>query len=161
MRPGIRTRVCPSLVVTPAIVAHRGASGYRPEHTLEAYRLAIRMGVDAIELDLVSTKDGVLVARHESEISGTTEVADQPEFAGRRGTKLIDGIECTGWFVEDFTLAELKRLTVRERMPTFRPESAEYDGTCGIPSLNEVLAMVRAESVLGNRSIGVMLEASG
>ncbi|MDT0202006.1 glycerophosphodiester phosphodiesterase family protein [Nocardioides sp. AE5] len=147
-----------SLVVTPAVVAHRGASGLRPEHTLEGYRLAVQMGADAIELDLVITADGVLVARHEGELSETTDVASRPEFADRRTTKVLDGVERHGWFVEDFTLAELKRLTARERWPSMRPESAAYDGTCGIPSLNEVLAMLRAESVRANRSVGLLLE---
>nr|WP_218855902.1 glycerophosphodiester phosphodiesterase family protein [Nocardioides daedukensis] len=146
------------MVVTPQVVAHRGASGYRPEHTLEAYRLAIRMGADAIELDLVPTSDGLLVARHESEISATTDIEAHREFAMRRTSRMVDGIERNGWFVEDFTLAEIKSLTARERLATIRPDSAAYDGACGIPSLNEVLAMVRAESVRGNRSIGVLLE---
>ena len=99
------------------VIAHRGASGYRPEHTLEAYRLAIRQGADFIEPDLVATKDGVLVARHENEISGTTDVAAHPEFADRRTTKTIDGRPMTGWFTEDFTLAELKTLRAKERIP--------------------------------------------
>ena len=106
-----------SLVLTPAVVAHRGASGHRPEHTLDAYRTAIRMGVDDIELDLVITRDGVLVARHESEISRTTDVADHPGLAHLRTTRTIDGVELTGWFVEDLTLAQLKTLAARERMP--------------------------------------------
>jgi len=148
----------PSLVVTPAVVAHRGASGYRPEHTLEAYRMAARMGVDDIELDLVISKDGILVARHESDISRTTDVGAHPEFADRRTTRVVDGEERTGWFVEDFTVAELKTLTARERYPRLRPESASYDGQCGIPTFNEVLAMVHAESVRSGRSIGVMAE---
>ncbi|KQZ75291.1 glycerophosphodiester phosphodiesterase family protein [Nocardioides sp. Root151] len=152
------SRKTQSLVVTPAVVAHRGASGYRPEHTLEGYRMAIRMGADDIELDLVATKDGVLVARHESEIGTTTDVADHPEFAHRLTTRTIDGVVLHGWFVEDFTLAELKTLAARERLATLRPDSAAYDGACGIPSFNEVLAMVGAESVLGGRSIGVMAE---
>lgn len=154
----VSRRATPSLVVTPAVVAHRGASGYRPEHTIEAYRMAIRMGADDIEIDLVATRDGVLVARHESEISATTDVASHPEFADRETTKTIDGVTMTGWFVEDFTLAELKTLTARERLAGLRPDSAAHDGTCGIPSLNEVLAMVGAESVLSGRSIGVMAE---
>lgn len=154
---GLRRRT-PSLVVTPAVVAHRGASGYRPEHTLEAYRMAIRMGVDDIELDLVVSADGVLVARHESEIGLTTDVASRPEFADRRTTKTVDGQTREGWFVEDFTLAELKVLTARERYPDLRPEAATHDGSCGIPTFNEVLAMVRAESVRAGRSIGVMAE---
>jgi glycerophosphoryl diester phosphodiesterase len=140
------------------VVAHRGASGYRPEHTLEAYRLAIRLGADDIELDLVCTRDGVLVARHENEIGGTTDVAAHPEFADRRTTKVVDGAECTGWFIEDFTLAELKTLTARERFPKLRPASAAYDGSLGVPSFNEVLAMVHAESVRAGRTVGVMAE---
>jgi glycerophosphoryl diester phosphodiesterase len=157
-RPLRTFRLQPSLVVTPAVVGHRGASGLRPEHTIEAYRLAIAQGVDDIELDLVPTKDGVLVARHESEISGTTDVAAHPEFADRRTTKVIDGEELDGWFVEDFTLAELKVLTARERLPGLRPQNTEYDGRSGIPTFNEVLAMVHAESVRHRRSIGVMAE---
>ena len=105
------------------MIAHRGASGYRPEHTLEAYRLAIRKGADFIEPDLVATKDGVLVARHENEISGTTDVAAHPEFADRRTTKTIDGRSVTGWFTEDFTLAELKTLRAKERIPAVRPDN--------------------------------------
>jgi len=148
----------PSLEVTPAVVAHRGASGMRPEHTIEAYRLGIAQGADDIELDLVPTSDGVLVARHESEISGTTDVAARSEYADRRTTKVIDGVELTGWFVEDFTLAELKTLTARERLPEVRPANVEYDGRFGIPTFNEVLAMVHAESVRHSRAIGVMAE---
>lgn len=151
-------RRTPSLEVTPAIVAHRGACGYRPEHTLDAYRLAIAMGADDIELDLVPTRDGVLVARHESEISGTTDVAQRPELADRHTTKVIDGVSHTGWFTEDCTLAELKTLGARERMPATRPASAAYDGQHGIPTFNEILAMVQAESTRHGRSIGVMAE---
>lgn len=147
-----------SLVVTPAVVGHRGASGRRPEHTLEAYRLAIAMGADDIELDLVVTRDGVLVARHESEISGTTDVASHLEFADRRATKRVDGEELTGWFVEDFTLAELKTLAARERLPGLRPDSAAFDGRFGIPTFNEVLAMVQAETIRHGRAVGVMAE---
>src|SRR5262245_2154517 len=100
----------------PLVIAHRGASGYRPEHTLAAYELAIEMGADFIEPDLVSTKDGILIARHENEISETTDVANHPEFASRRTAKRIDGVEVTGWFTEDFTLAEIKTLRARERL---------------------------------------------
>lgn len=148
----------PSLVVTPAVVAHRGASGHRPEHTLEAYRTAIRMGADDIELDLVITGDGVLVARHDCEISTTTDVADRPELAHRRTTKVVDGVEHTGWFVEDLTLCELKTLATRERMPGTRPGNTAYDGAEGVPTFNEVLAMVGAESVRRGRTVGVMVE---
>ena len=116
----------------PIVIAHRGASGERPEHTLAGYRLAIELGADYIEPDLVLTKDGVLVARHENEISETTDVADHPEFAGRKATKTIDGQKVTGWFTEDFTLAELKTLRARERLPKLR--STEYDGRFEIPT---------------------------
>lgn len=151
-------RTSPSLALTPAVVAHRGASGIRPEHTLEAYRLAIRMGADDIELDLVSTADRVLVARHDLDLADTTDVASLPEFAGRRTTKVINGRKETGWFVEDFTFAELKRLTARERFRKIRRANTDYHGSLGIPSLNEVLAMVRAESTRAGRTVGVMLE---
>lgn len=153
-----RSAALPSLVVTPGVVAHRGASGHRPEHTLDAYRTAIRMGVDDIELDLVITRDGVLVARHESQLGDTTDVADRPEFAHRSTTRVIDGVERRGWFVEDFTLGELKTLATRERMPGTRPGNAAYDGVEGIPTFNEVLAMVGAESVRRGRGVGVMCE---
>ena len=148
----------PSLVLTPAVVAHRGASGHRPEHTLDAYRTAIRMGVDDIELDLVITRDGVLVARHDAELSRTTDVADHPELAHLRTTRTIDGVESTGWFVEDLTLAELKRLAARERMPRVRPANTAFDGAEGVPTFTEVLAMVGAESVRRGRAVGVMVE---
>ena len=112
----------------PLVIGHRGASAYRPEHTLGSYRLAIDMGADYIEPDLVSTKDGQLVARHENEISGTTDVAAHPEFAARRTTKTIDGTAITGWFTEDFTLAELKTLRAKERLPQLRPANTAFDG---------------------------------
>ena len=124
----------------PIVIGHRGASGYRPEHTLASYRLAIRLGADYVEPDLVSTKDGVLVARHENEISGTTDVAEHPEFADRRTTKTIDGRSVTGWFTEDFTLAELKTLRAKERLPLVRPDNTRYDGMFEVPTLDEVLA---------------------
>ncbi|QIX25838.1 glycerophosphodiester phosphodiesterase [Nocardioides sp. JQ2195] len=142
----------------PLIVGHRGASGYRPEHTLASYRLAIRLGVDYVEPDLVSTKDGVLVARHENEIGGTTDVADHPEFADRKTTKTIDGKPITGWFTEDFTLAELKTLRAKERLPKVRPDNTRYDGRFEIPTLDEVLSMVREESKRTHRTIGVYPE---
>jgi glycerophosphoryl diester phosphodiesterase len=123
----------------PLVIAHRGASGYRPEHTLAAYALGARMGADYIEPDLVSTKDGVLVARHENEISATTDVADHPEFASRRTTKTIDGVALTGWFTEDFTLAELKTLRAKERIPELRPRNTLYNGRYEIPTFQEVL----------------------
>ena len=112
----------------PIVIAHRGASGYRPEHTLAAYELGARQGADYIEPDLVCTRDGELVARHENEISGTTDVAAHPEFADRRTAKEIDGTRYEGWFAEDFTLAELKTLRARERLPDVRPENTAHDG---------------------------------
>lgn len=148
----------PSLVLTPAVVAHRGASGHRPEHTLDAYRTAIRMGVDDIELDLVATRDGVLVARHDLELSTTTDVASRAGLADLRRTRVVDGVAQDGWFVQDLTLAELKTLGTRERMPSTRPGSAAYDGAEGVPTLTEVLAMVGAESVRRGRPVGVLLE---
>ncbi|MDR7279542.1 glycerophosphoryl diester phosphodiesterase [Catenuloplanes atrovinosus] len=142
----------------PLVIAHRGASGYRPEHTLEAYRLAIRMGADFIEPDLVSTRDGVLVARHENEISGTTDVAARPEFAGRRTTKTIDGTAVTGWFTEDFTLAELKTLRAKERLPAVRVTNTAFDGRFEIPTFQEVIDLAKAESRRRGRTIGVYPE---
>ena len=124
----------------PVVIAHRGASGERPEHTLEAYRLAAEQGADFVEPDLVSTKDGVLVCRHENEISGTTDVANRPGFASRRVTKTIDGAAVTGWFTEDFTLAELKTLRARERLPELR--GTAFDGRFEIPTFEGVLALV-------------------
>ncbi|MCW2737585.1 glycerophosphodiester phosphodiesterase family protein [Nocardioides sp.] len=148
----------PSLVLTPAVVAHRGASGHRPEHTLDAYRTAIRMGVDDIELDLVATRDGVLVARHDLELSATTDVAGRTELADLRRTLTVDGEEQHGWFVQDLTLPQLKTLATRERMPSTRPGNTAYDGAEGIPTLTEVLAMVGAESIRRGRPVGVLLE---
>ncbi|HET9422957.1 MAG TPA: glycerophosphodiester phosphodiesterase [Nocardioides sp.] len=142
----------------PIVIAHRGASGYRPEHTLAAYRLAIRLGADYVEPDLVSTKDGVLVARHENEISGTTDVADHPEFEDRRTTKTIDGRPMTGWFTEDFTLAELKSLRAKERLPQVRPDNTRYDGRFEVPTFQEVLDLVKEESRRSGRKIGVYPE---
>jgi glycerophosphoryl diester phosphodiesterase len=132
---------------TPVVIAHRGASGYRPEHTLAAYRLAIRQGADYIEPDVVSTRDGVLVARHENEISGTTDVAEHPEFADRRTTKVIDGRSVTGWFTEDFTLAELRTLRAVERLPQVRPDNTRHDGRYRVPTLDEVLALADRRGV--------------
>jgi len=145
-------------VADPLVIAHRGASGYRPEHTLAAYRLAIAMGADYIEPDLVSTKDGVLVARHENEISGTTDVADRQEFADRRTTKTIDGRAVTGWFTEDFTLDELRTLRAKERLPQVRPGNTRYDGRFPVPTFDEVLALAREESRRRGSRIGVYPE---
>jgi len=126
----------------PLVIAHRGASGYLPEHTLPAYALAMLQGADFIEPDLVATRDGVLVARHENEIGGTTDVAAHGEFAARRRTQRIDGVEVTGWFTEDFTLAELRTLRARERLPELRPQNALHDGEFGIPTFDEILALL-------------------
>lgn len=128
----------------PIVIAHRGASGYVPEHTLAAYYIAIQQGADFIEPDLVMTKDGVLVARHENEIGGTTDVAQRATFAGRRTTKTIDGVAVTGWFTEDFTLAELKTLRAMERIPKVRPGNTRFDGMFDVPTFEEVLALVDA-----------------
>ncbi len=144
--------------IAPVVIGHRGASGHRPEHTLASYSLAIRQGADYIEPDLVSTKDGVLVARHENEISGTTDVADHPEFADRRATKVIDGREVTGWFTEDFTLEELKTLRAKERLPEVRPGNTRYDGKFAVPTLDEVLRLATTASKRTGRSIGVYPE---
>lgn len=130
----------------PIVIAHRGASGERPEHTIASYTRAIEQGADFIEPDLVATKDGVLVARHENEISETTDVADHPEFAARRTTKTIDGRAVTGWFTEDFTLAELKTLRARERLPALRPGNTAYKDE-QIPTLDEVIALAKAHGV--------------
>ncbi|MDP9799070.1 glycerophosphoryl diester phosphodiesterase [Catenuloplanes nepalensis] len=148
----------PSSRGEPLVIAHRGASGYRPEHTLEAYRLAIRMGADFIEPDLVSTRDGVLVARHENEISGTTDVAAHPEFASRRTTKTIDGTAVSGWFTEDFTLAELRTLRAKERLPLVRVTNTAFDGRFQIPTFQEVIDLAKAESRRRGRTIGVYPE---
>ena len=126
------------------VIAHRGASGERPEHTLGSYRRAIEQGADYIEPDLVMTRDGVLVARHEPEIGGTTDVAAHPEFASRRRTQVIDGETMEGWFTEDFTLAELKTLRARERLPLIRPANTRFDGEFEVPTFDEILALVNA-----------------
>jgi glycerophosphoryl diester phosphodiesterase len=124
----------------PTIIGHRGASGYRPEHTFGSYQLALDLGADIVEAgDLVPTKDGHIVCRHEPEIGGTTDVADHPEFASRKATKVLDGVSVTGWFTEDFTLAELKRLRAIERIPANRPHNTLYDGRWEIPTFEEVL----------------------
>ena len=131
----------------PIVIGHRGASGYRPEHTIASYQLAIDLGADFIEPDLVSTKDGVLVARHENEIATTTDVASRPEFAAKRTTKQIDGVAITGWFTEDFTLGELKTLRAKERIPEIRPENAAFDGLFQVPTLREVIELAQREGV--------------
>lgn len=154
----------------PIVIGHRGASGYRPEHTLAAYELAIQMGADYIEPDLVSTKDGVLVARHENALAilnpdGTINTTDtstdvylRPEFSDRKTTKVIDGRSITGWFTEDFTLAELKTLRAIERIPAIRPQNTQYNGLFEIPTLQEVIDLAKQQSSLVGRTIGIYPE---
>ncbi len=139
------------------MIAHRGASSERPEHTLGAYRLAIEQGADFIEPDLVPTRDGVLIARHENELSGTTDVADHAEFATRRTTKSVDGEAVDGWFAEDFTLAEIKTLRARERIPAIRPANTLFDGQESIPTLREIIALLREAETRG-RCVGIYPE---
>ena len=136
------------------VIAHRGASGQRPEHTLESYRLAIEEGADYIEPDLVMTRDGVLIARHENEIGGTTDVAQHPEFADRRRTQVIDGETMTGWFTEDFTLAEIKTLRARERLPELRPQNRVFDGRFTVPTFDEIMQLAND----ANRQRGTRLK---
>jgi glycerophosphoryl diester phosphodiesterase len=142
----------------PLVIAHRGASGYRPEHTLASYELAARLGADYVEPDLVSTKDGVLVARHDNEITDSTDVANHPEFAARRTTKVIDGWESTGWFTEDFSLAELKTLRAKEPMPDLRQRTTIYDGRYQIPTFQEIIELTRRLSRTLGRDIGIYPE---
>lgn len=164
----------PAASPSPLLIAHRGASGYVPEHTLAAYWLAIEQGADFVEPDLVSTKDGVLVARHENAIAivnadgsireATTDVADRPEFASRKATKTIDGSAITGWFTEDFTLAELKTLRARERLPALRTANTRFDNMFEVPTLDEVLDLVaqanerRRERALRQGGLGAVLK---
>jgi len=142
----------------PIVIAHRGASGERPEHTLAAYQLALEQGADFIEPDLVITKDGVLVCRHENEIGGTTNVADKPEFAGRKTKKEIDGKSLEGWFTEEFTLAELKQLRAKERLPEVRKGNTAYDGQFEIPTFEEVLKLLRDWKKKSGKTAGVYPE---
>jgi glycerophosphoryl diester phosphodiesterase len=144
--------------VSPIIIGHRGACGYRPEHTLAAYELAVEMGADYIEPDLVSTQDGVLIARHENEISETTDIANHPEFTHRKTAKFIDGISFTGWFTEDFTLAELKTLRAKERIPEIRPQNSRFDGLFEIPTFQEVIDLAKRKSMGTGRIIGIYPE---
>ncbi|HTV97569.1 MAG TPA: glycerophosphodiester phosphodiesterase family protein [Steroidobacteraceae bacterium] len=146
----------PSVIV----IAHRGASGERPEHTLESYSRAIAQGADYIEPDLVMTRDGVLIARHENEIGGTTDVAGHPEFAQRRRTQLIDGEAMTGWFTEDFTLAEIKTLRARERLPALRPANCAFDGRYTVPTFVEIMELAQEanRARVGRPRIGVYPE---
>ncbi|MET0147220.1 MAG: glycerophosphodiester phosphodiesterase family protein [Ilumatobacteraceae bacterium] len=154
----VRRPVGPPASNDPLLVGHRGASGYRPEHTLASYETAITMCADYIEPDLVSTKDGVLVARHENEIGGTTDVATRPEFTARRTNKVIDGVSLTGWFTEDFTLAELRTLRAKERIPAVRPANATFDGLYPIPTFDEVVDLARHSRTCDGRAVGVYPE---
>ena len=142
----------------PLVVAHRGASGYRPEHTLAAYQLAIDMGADYVEPDVVCTSDGVLVARHENEISETSDVADCPEFADRKTIRTVDGKEWTGWFTEDFTIAELKTLRAKERLPGTRIANTRYDGCFEIATLDEIIDLVEENNVRRSEPVGLYVE---
>jgi glycerophosphoryl diester phosphodiesterase len=142
----------------PIVIAHRGASGYLPEHTLAAYSVAILQGADFIEPDLVMTRDGELIARHDNRLDLTTDIAARPEFARRRGTKEVDGVSVTGWFSEDFTLAEIKQLRAVERIPDIRPANRRFDGQFTVPTLREILELVRAYEKLVGRSVGIYPE---
>lgn len=138
----------------PLLIGHRGAPGYWPEHTASCYRLAFEQGVDAVEPDIVVSSDGVLVIRHENEISGTTNVADRPEFVSRRTTKTVDGVELTGWFAEDFTWQELQVLRCRERLPNLRPENTRFDGEEPMLSLRQLLEMIDAAGLVESATQG-------
>ncbi|GGF19893.1 glycerophosphoryl diester phosphodiesterase [Subtercola lobariae] len=142
----------------PLVIGHRGASGYRPEHTAPAYKLAFELGADFVEPDVVATRDGVLVVRHENEISGTTDVAGHPEFEARRTTKTVDGEALTGWFTEDFTWAELQTLRCVERLPALRPSSAAFDGQFGILRLADLFALVDRATDARQRPLGIVAE---
>lgn len=153
---GVAEATVPQAAASPVVIAHRGASALRPEHTLGAYAQAIADGADFIEPDLVATRDGALVARHENEIGGTTDVADHPEFASRRTRKLIDGHAVEGWFSEDFTLAELKTLRARERLPELR--GTRWDGQFQLLTLDEIIDFTAAMSASTGRTIGLIPE---
>jgi glycerophosphoryl diester phosphodiesterase len=143
----------------PIVIAHRGASGERPEHTLESYRRAIEQGADYIEPDLVMTRDGVLIARHENEISATTDVCRHPEFAARRRSQVIDGETMTGWFTEDFTLSEIKTLRAIERLPVLRPQNRAFDGQFFVPTFDEIMQLAASANARpGARRVGVYPE---
>jgi glycerophosphoryl diester phosphodiesterase len=139
----------------PLVIAHRGASGYMPEHTIEGYKLAIQQGADFIEPDLVSTKDGVLVVRHEPMLSGTTDVADRPEFANRKTTRKVDGVDTTDWFANDFTAAEIKTLRAKQ---AFADRDQSHNGQYQIPTFQEVIDLAKAESARTGRTIGIYPE---
>ncbi|WP_353826788.1 glycerophosphodiester phosphodiesterase family protein [Agromyces sp. SYSU T0242] len=146
------------LAERPLVIGHRGAPGYRPEHTEAGYRVAFALGADAVEPDLVATRDGVLVLRHENEISGTTDVADRPEFASRRTTREVDGNPLTGWFTEDFTWDELATLRATERLGALRQHSASFDGRYPLLRLRDLLDLIEAESEEARRVIRLVAE---
>ncbi|RZU33453.1 glycerophosphodiester phosphodiesterase family protein [Blastococcus saxobsidens] len=141
----------------PVVIGHRGAPAYRPEHTAASFELAIDLGAELIEPDVVVSRDGVLVVRHENELSLSTDVAEHPEFADRRTRKEVDGQLCTGWFTEDFTYAELRTLRSVERMPALRPTNTAYDGRFGILTLAEVVELARCRST-ADRQVRVLAE---
>ncbi|MER5867344.1 glycerophosphodiester phosphodiesterase [Kitasatospora sp. NPDC002040] len=157
-RPPVRTGTGLDRLPHPLVVGHRGASGYRPEHTLGSYQHALDLGADVIEQDLVPTKDGVLVVRHENEIGGTTDVADHQEFAGRKTTKTIDGRAVTGWFTEDFTLAELRTLRAKERLPLQRQHNTLYDGRWAVPTFGDVVEFARQRTRSTGREVWLYVE---
>lgn len=148
----------PNSASAPLIIAHRGASGYAPEHTLAAYALAVLQGTDYIEPDLVMTRDGQLVARHDNELGLTTDVAQRPEFAERKRTQTVDGVSLEGWFSEDFTLAELKTLRAIERIPQHRPGNTRFDGQFEIPTLQEIIDLAKRLEASQQRVIGLYPE---
>lgn len=143
---------------SPLVIGHRGAPGHRPEHTESSYRVAFASGVDAVEPDVVVSRDGVLVVRHENEIGGTTDVADRSEFADRRTQKRVDGDRVEGWFTEDFTWEELATLRAKERLPQIRPENTRFDGREPILRLRDVLALVDEEQSRSGRRVVVVVE---
>ncbi|MCY7314024.1 MAG: glycerophosphodiester phosphodiesterase [Pseudoxanthomonas sp.] len=146
----------PIAAARPWVIAHRGASAWRPEHTLAAYALAMEQGADAIEPDLVSTRDAVLVARHDNELSATTDVAQRGEFAARKARRRVDGDWVEGWFVEDFSLAELKTLRARERLPQLR--TREWDDQFEVPTFDEIVELVAAHAAASGRVVGLVPE---
>lgn len=142
----------------PLVIAHRGASGYAPEHSLAAYQLALEQGADFLEVDLVPSKDGVLISRHENELSHSTDVASRAAFANRRTQKQVDGISQQGWFSEDFTLLELRQLRLKESMPALRPQSSAQDGQLPIVTLTEVLQLLARHKQQTGRDVGIYIE---
>ncbi|BFV60525.1 glycerophosphodiester phosphodiesterase [Kitasatospora sp. CMC57] len=157
-RPPVRTGTGLDRLPHPLVIGHRGASGYRPEHTLGSYQHALDLGADVVEQDLVPTKDGHLVVRHENEIGGTTDVADHAEFAARKTTKTIDGKAITGWFTEDFTLAELRTLRAKERLPLQRQHNTLYDGRWAVPTFRDVVEFAQQRARAAGREVWLYVE---